>query len=270
MSHPHIDHVHAHLDRVRQGHLVDPAPEALYLGAQEDEHFWELVGFRLAGCPVVVLALLRFRNLDLPAVPFARESLATYLSLLPAPRATDEAGVLTAILPPHDQSVPFFLKRLRAGLQVTPVSLDPARIQLAFDFRLQNPTLIPNVRDGAEPLQDHYCRTADGHLLHGRSHAIPATAPAESQRFVTIASAEQITPRGVHPLPTLFVNREYLALRAQAHTPEEMAAVRNWVPFMAASAISGSLLALPAPRGPLPRMAPRRPAEAPVAGAPPP
>lgn len=248
MFHPHIDHVHAHLERVRYGHLVDPSPETVFLGAKEDDAFWELVGLRIAGCPVVVLALLRFQRLELGAIPYARESLATYLSALPTPRAMDEAGALSAILPPNDQSISFFLKRLRAGAGARPVTLDPARIQVAFDFRLQNPTLIPEFRDGAPPLVDHYYRTLDGHLLQGRSHEIPATAPERESRFLAISSPEQITPGGTYPFPTLVLNRAYLALRARAATRDEAAAVKNWVPFVPASANRQSILPLPASR----------------------
>jgi hypothetical protein len=248
MFHSHIDHVHAHLERVRYGHLVDPPPDAVYLGAEEEDHFWELVGLRFSGCPMVVLALLRFQRLDLPGIDNARESLATYLSTLPSPGWEDEAGALTALLPPNDQSISFFLKRLRAGLRPTPVNLDPARIEVAFDFRLQNPTLIADFRDSAEPLTDHYYRTVDGHVLRGRSHGVPATAPEELHRFVTISSPEQITASGVYPLPTLFVNRRYLALRAEARTRDELVALMKWVPFDPASAAPEGVLPLPAPR----------------------
>lgn len=250
MYHSHIEHVQAHLDRVRHGHLVDPTPEDVYLGTEEDDHFWELVGFRLAGCPVVVLALVRFQHLRLPGIAYARESLATYLSTLPSPRSVDEAGALTAVLPPCSQGISFFLKRLRAGASMTQVTLDPARVEVAFDFRLQNPTLIPDIRDGAEPLYDHWYRTVDGHVIRGRSHEIPATAPEELHRFTSIAAAQQVTPMGVYPLPTLFVNRRYLTLRAEVEKREKMVAVMQWVPFLPASASRESILPLPTPRVP--------------------
>ncbi len=141
-------------------------------------------------------------------------------------------------------------KRLRGGLVPGPVNLDPARIEVAFDFRLQNPTLIPDLRDEAEPLRDHYYRTLDGHVVRGRSHAVPATAPDESHRFVAISSPEQITPSGVYPLPALFVNRRYLAVRALARTRDETLAVMKWVPFLPASAAHESILPLPAPGAP--------------------
>jgi len=248
MPHPHLDHVREHLDRVRYGHLVDPSPESLYLGSEDDDSFWELVGLRLTGCPIVVLALLRFQNLGLPDIPNSRESLSSHLSTLPAPRAFEEIGALSVILPPHDQRIPFFLKRLRAGLRVSSVSLDPARVEVAFDFRLQNPTLVREFRDGALPLRDHYYRTVDGHVVRGRSHEIPAAAPADRHRFVAISSPEQITPQGIYPLPTIFVNRAYLALRAHAASPEEAASLVNWIPFAADLANPGSLLPIPAPR----------------------
>ena len=245
MFSPHVQHVHAHLERVRYGHLMDPEPETVYLGAEEDGYFWELVGLRLAGCPVVVLALLRFQKLELPGIAYARESLSTYLSTLPSLRAGDEMGALTAILPPHDQGIGFYLMRLRAGLEPSPVKLDPARIEVAFDFRLQNPTLVADFRDGAGPLRDHYYRTVDGHVLKGRSHEISATAPEDKHRFIAVSAAEQVTPTGVYPLPALFVNRSYLALRAMASCREEMAALTKWVPFVPAAAARGSILPLP-------------------------
>ena len=245
MFSPHVQHVHAHLERVRYGHLMDPEPETVYLGAEGDGYFWELVGLRLAGCPVVVLALFRFQKLELPGIAYARESLSSYLSTLPTLRSGDEVGALTAILPPFDQGIGFYLMRLRAGLKPSPVTLDPARIEVAFDFRLQNPTLVADFRDGAPPLRDHFYRTVDGHVLKGRSHEVSATAPEERHQFVAVSSAEQVTPSGVYPLPALFVNRSYLALRATASSREEMAALTKWVPFVPAAAARGSILPLP-------------------------
>ena len=130
------------------------------------------------------------------------------------------------------------------------MSLDPARVEVAFDFRLQNPTLVPDFRSGAAPLRDHVYRTVDGHLLRGRSHEIPATLPEELHRFTAISSPEQITPEGVYPFPTLFVNRRYLALRAKASTREEMALLMRWVPFLPASASAEGILPLPTPQVP--------------------
>ncbi len=81
MSHPHFEHVAEHLARVRDGYQFIPDPDQVYLGRQEKDHFWELVGLRLQGCPVVVLAALRFERLDRKGVADSRESLAAYLSM---------------------------------------------------------------------------------------------------------------------------------------------------------------------------------------------
>ena len=244
MSRYHFEHVRAHLDRVRYGHLVTPEPESVYLGGEEEGHFWELVGLRLTGCPVVVLAALRFQRLELPGIPYARESLASYLSELPAPRATDEVGTLPALLPHHEQKVPAFLRGLRAGRELKPVSLEPARIEAAFDFRMQNPTAVHDLRDAARPLRDHYYRTVAGHLLRGSSHEVP-TGRADEERFVAVRSPEQLTPHGIFPLPTVIVNRRYIALRVDTTDEAAAASVRNWVPFLPENGSAQPLLPVP-------------------------
>jgi hypothetical protein len=81
MKQPHFSHVREHLERVRDGYSFIPDPESIYLGRQETDHFWELVGLRLQGFPVIVLAALKFRLavrnwvLFLPGVA-SREALA--------------------------------------------------------------------------------------------------------------------------------------------------------------------------------------------------
>ena len=90
MKHPHFQHVGEHLERVRDGYAYIPDPDQIYLGRQEADHFWELIGLRLQGCPVAVLAALRFERVDRKGVPDSRESLATYLST-PAPEQPGES-----------------------------------------------------------------------------------------------------------------------------------------------------------------------------------
>lgn len=250
MSRHHFEHVRAHLDRVRYGHMVTPEPEAVFLGREEEDHFWELIGLRLTGCPVVVLAAFRFRRLELPGIPYARESLASYLSDLPTPRATDEVGMLPALLPHHEQQIPTFLRGLRAGRSISPVDLEPTRIEVAFDFRMENPTAVHDLREAAKPLRDHVYRTVDGHLFRGRSHEVPA-GRKDRDLFLAVRSPEQVTPQGIFPLPTLIVNRRYLALRVDTTDEAASAAARNWVPFLPDNASPRPLL-------PVPEDAPRR------------
>ena len=244
MSRHHYEHVRAHLDRVRYGHMIIPEPESVYLGRLEGSHFWELIGLRLTGVPVVVLAAFRFQRLDLPGIPWARESLATYLSSLPTPRVTDEVGAVPALLPHYEQPIPTFLRGLRAGRAVTPVSLEPSRIEVAFDFRMENPTAVETLREAARPLRDHYYRTVDGHLFRGRSHELPP-GDARQDLFVAVRSPEQLTPHGILPMPTLIVNRRYVALRVDTTEEAAAQAARSWVPLLPESASAHPLLPVP-------------------------
>jgi hypothetical protein len=66
------------------------------------------------------------------------------------------------------------------------------------------------------PLQDHYYRTAAGHVIRGRSHEVPVTVPDQPYRFLAVSSPEQLTPSVTYPPPKLFINRSFLALRARA------------------------------------------------------
>ena len=210
MKHPHFEHVGEHLDRVRDGYAYIPDPDQIYLGRQEADHFWELIGLRLQGCPVVVLAALRFERLDRKGVPDSRESLATYLST-PSAGGGDE-GRLTALLPHKDQKIPQFLNGLRAGREFAPVSIDRVRVEVAFDFRADNPSGVKDLRDAASPLRSHYYRTVGGHVLRGESHELQAIEGAV-HRFIAVRSAEQLHPRGVIRMPTLFIAHRFIGLQ---------------------------------------------------------
>ena len=82
-QHPHFAHVREHLERVRDGYSFIPHPESIYLGGIRDDHFWELIGLRLQGCPVVVLAALRFWRGVLARLFFHRDRIAP---VQPAPQ----------------------------------------------------------------------------------------------------------------------------------------------------------------------------------------
>ncbi len=123
MKQPHFEHVKEHLERVRDGYSFIPDPESVYLGQQEEHHFWELIGLRLQGCPVIVLAALRFKREERMGVPDARMSLASYLAEKPDPDARN-AEPLTALLPNKDQEIPAFLAGLRAGREFAPVNIE--------------------------------------------------------------------------------------------------------------------------------------------------
>jgi len=239
MKHPHFEHVREHLERVRDGYAYIPDPEQVYLGRQETGHFWELVGLRLQGCPVVVLAALRFGRLDRRGVPDSRESLASYLST-PEP-GPGEARRLTALLPHKDQKIPQFLAGLRAGREFEPVNIDRVRVEVAFDFRADNPSAVKEFRDAASPLRHHYYRTARGHVLRGESHEVRAVEGSE-HRFIAVRSPEQLLPQGVLHLPTLFMAHRFIGLQVDVSDEAARLAVRNWVPFLPGVASSEGLI----------------------------
>ena len=126
MKQPHFLHVREHLERVRDGYSFIPDPESIYLGRVEANHFWELIGLRLQGCPVVVLAALRFERVGRPGVPDARESLASYLSTNPDPGGSDD-GRITALLPHKDQEIPAFLSSRYNSSLVPPAASQRSR-----------------------------------------------------------------------------------------------------------------------------------------------
>jgi len=239
MKHPHFEHVREHLERVRDGYAYIPDPEQVYLGRQEADHFWELVGLRLQGCPVVVLAALRFERLDRKGVPDSRTSLSAYLSVPEADPG--HARRITALLPHKDQSIPQFLMGLRAGREFAPVSIDRVRVEVAFDFRADNPSAVKDLRDAAQPLKSHYYRTTGGHVFRGESHELAPMEGAE-HRFLAVRSPEQLLPQGVIHLPTVFVAHRFVSLQVDVTAESARLAVRNWVPFLAVTASPEGLI----------------------------
>ena len=242
MKQPHFLHVREHLERVRDGYSFIPDPESIYLGRVEADHFWELVGLRLQGCPVVVLAALRFRRVDRPGVPDARESLASYLSTNPDPEAGDD-GSITALLPHKDQEISAFLSGLRQGRQFQPVRIDRLRVEVAFDFRADNPSAIRDLREAATPLRKHYFRTVSGHVARGESHQVEGPlVGTHHARFLAVRSPEQLLPQGVIRLPTLFVAHRFIGLQVDVTEEASRLAVRNWVPFLSGTASREGLI----------------------------
>lgn len=241
MKHPHFTHVREHLERVRDGYSFIPDPDAIYLGRQEEDHFWELVGLRLQGCPIVVLAALKFQRLERKGVPDSRESLATYLTTNPDPDSGHERR-LTALLPNKDQEIPQFLMGLRAGREFAPVSIDRVRVEVAFDFRADNPSAERDMRAAAAPLKRHYFRTVGGHVFRGESHEVNAPLGADGSRFLAVRSPEQLLPQGVIRTPTLFVAHRFIGLQVDVTQESARLAVRNWVPFLSSSASREGLI----------------------------
>ena len=240
----HIRHIKEHFARLRQGYSTVSDPEAVFLGHQDGEFFWELIGMRLSGHPAPILGAVRFRRHDFPGVAFARESLAAYLT-----RPCDQPsgvpyrgahGGIAVLLPRSREDVSAFLRGLRAGRISKMVHLDPALIDVAFDFRMHNPYGLEALKRKASPLERRLFRTAHGHILSGFSHDPGDTAIPED--FVAIREPVQHSAKGSVPLPALAVRSRFLALSVDVSDEATRLAARHWVPFAPASAATRHLL----------------------------
>lgn len=230
---PHVEHVREHLGRLADGALSVVRPEDVFLGPEDERHFYEVIGLRLVGTPEVLLAAFRFRRLPLPGEEYARESLTAYFSAPPSPRSpgveTGAPGEVTALFPRVHEAIPTFLSKLRAGAAYAPVHFSPAVIQVAFDLRLKNPFRLESERERAGPLVPHLFRTTAGHILKGMSHGRDRK-PGDHD-FVAVTECEQHTPVGPFRLPPVMVNRSFLALAVPlADEPTRLAAT-HWAPF---------------------------------------
>jgi hypothetical protein len=250
----HMDHVWAHVERLRSGQIAVPEPGAVFLGAEDGESFQELIAFRMAGMTSVGLAVFSFRSHGLPGVPHARESLASYLSNPPMPPRSGPfaapTGSIGVLLPRTDESIPQALKSLRGGRPAPSLVLDPRRIHLCLDFRAHNPSSREVVKRAAGRLDAFVLRTVEGHVLTCRSASMGARA---GEGFVALTEVVQVTPRGTLKLPDLILNASWIGMWAQVTDENVRIATGYWAPFLASEAHPDIVL------GPLPAPATKRP-----------
>ena len=212
---------HAHMERLlRPEGQHDPSADASavpisendYLGPVDEGWLWELVGFRVRGHPWTLLALMQFRRQSTSVHPHGRVSLVQHLtSPAHAHRSNGvrPPGDVLPIVPiPASEEVGSFLERTRNG-DLPPVTwLDRASIQLAFDFRGEN----PSVRRGPaaeKPGQRRRMRTVEGHVIEARAAAFHAKLHRDFE-FIALLDGVQRTPDSIHPLPTVIASRAFL------------------------------------------------------------
>ena len=240
-----MNHVHALMERVRNGHSAEGDPDEIFLGADDGEFFQELVGFRLEGMRSVVLAVLRFQKHGLPGIQFARESLAGYLSRPPAAPQSGPfaapAGRIVALMPGAHEPIPRFLKGLRSGRERPSMVLDPRQIRLAFDFRAYNPSALETDKQRAGPLRTFAVRTAAGQLLTGRSRDLGG---AEDHQFLALTEVVQTMPRGSLRLPNVMLNASWIATWTDVTEEATRLAAAHWIPFLASEASADVVLGL--------------------------
>lgn len=241
---PHLHHVREHLERIRNGMTHVARAEDVFLGPCDDEAFWELIGFRLAGHPSLILGAVRFPRLERPGLEHGRESLASFLSAPSLGRADLSAppGAFPVLLPRGHETLPRFLKGLRSGRRSRPLYLESVQLEFAFDLRLSSPAAVDVMRRRVAPLRVHLFRTARGHVLRGQAHG-PLDGPNRRQRFLSVCDVEQLTPQGRYRLPALVLNRSFVTMSADVADRETHLAAAHWVPFALGSANPSHLLA---------------------------
>lgn len=206
----------AYLERLLQA-ARDPASggEFLYVTRTEGKPgFWELLGFRVTGMSRVLLAAVHFPDQGGDPLHFARRSLVHFLSSPPQTlgidRTTYPADVLELRLPREGETVPDLLGRLKRGEPTAAVYLDADLVEIACDFRPENPSLM-RAPDGGGVGKRLLFRTREGHVLSG----VAANLSSRLRRggaFFALTGVEQVLDGRTLALPTLLVHREFLAM----------------------------------------------------------
>lgn len=190
-------------------------PKEVFLAREKPSHLLELVGLRLRGLDALVLACIRFRKQTVGEGQLSRQSLASFLS-----NPEREVGLVDTQPPKHlievtlpDTREPVlkFLERCREGVDYPTMIIDRGEVELAFDFRLDNPSRMRKGDGSGEPRERHLFRTTGGHLLSAVPHRLPNKLMRDDP-FLALTRPVQHTPTRDRPLPTLVVHRRFLTL----------------------------------------------------------
>lgn len=192
--------------------------EFLYVTRTEGQPgFWELLGFRVTGMSRALLGAVHFQPQTDDPLLFARRSMAHFLSSPPQTlgidRATYPADLLDLRVPQAGQTVPDLLGRLKRGEPAATVYLDAAHVEIACDFRPENPSLMREQK--GEAGKRLLFRSREGHVLSGVTANL-STRLRRAGAFIALTEVEQVLDGRTLALPTLLVHREFLTMLADA------------------------------------------------------
>jgi hypothetical protein len=195
-------------------------PHGVFLARDEREHFWELIGCRVKGHPALLFGAIRFRRQPGgTAAAFPRQSLVSYLSAPVREVALDRTPrpphLIELLVPDAAETVQHFLLRARRDGACRTLFLDRRDIELAFDFRLANPSRIRPAAEDPQPDGLHMFRTSSGHVLSATPHHLSAKLH-RSDDFVALTGVTQHAAAVDRPLPTLVLHRAFLTMAAPA------------------------------------------------------
>lgn len=196
-----------------------PAPGGEFLYATRTERkpgFWELLGFRVVGMSHAILGAVHFQAQSEDPLLFARRSIGHFLSAphqaMSLDRAHYPADLIELRVPREGESVPDLLGRLKRGEATGRLFLDAGLVELAFDFRPENPSL-QRPKGAAGPGQRLLFRTRDGHVITGLTANLSAKL-RRAESFLALTGVRQLLFGRSLALPTLVVHREFLTMLA--------------------------------------------------------
>lgn len=213
-----------HVIERQRGHAaaaaLPPVPLGIYLARDEGEFFWELIACRVRGYPALLFGAVRFRRQAgrNEQDDFSRQSLVSYLSAPMREVALDRTPrpphLVELLVPESCETVSEFLERSRRGEPCRKLLVDRHELELAFDFRLANPSRSKPAAAGEELPERHLFRTAEGHVLSAYPHQLPAKL-YRSEDFVGLTRPTQHSATADRALPTLVVHRRYLTMTSR-------------------------------------------------------
>ena len=251
VNHPHMQPVVGLLKEVRRRRDdLDrtPTPVETFLVREDGDAFWELLALRVKGYSAILIGAVKFqRQVSPKGIRHARRPLAMYLSLLPKElglaKAARPANLLEMLLPEVDEKIPAFQARIGSGGRGRTLFIDVETIEIAFDFRFENPSVEreQGVYQGTPEM--HLFRTLEGHVLSGITHGLHRRLHLGGS-FFTMQQPLQYTPSGIQLLPSaLVLHRSFVAVDGQVGEGESLS---DWTarvaPFQAASAVARHVL----------------------------
>ncbi|HEX2254544.1 MAG TPA: hypothetical protein VHQ65_14845 [Thermoanaerobaculia bacterium] len=203
-------------------------PREVFLAREEATCFWELVALRVVGHPALIFGAVRFRRQSADSPHLPRQSLVSYLSQPVKEVSLEETpyppDLLEMMVPEAEETILSFLERLRSRQPGRKVLVDRRQIELAFDFRLDNPSLSRHRPtgngngngngNGASP-QRFLFRTTSGHVLSAYPYRLPSTLHRPDE-FLALTRPTQHSATIDRALPTLVVRRSFLTVTAPA------------------------------------------------------
>jgi hypothetical protein len=163
-----------------------------------------------------VLGAVRFKAQSDDPLVFARRALGHFLSSPPQALSLDRteypADLIELRVPLEGESVPDLLGRLKKGEPTPSLYLDAGLVELAFDFRPENPSL-ERPKTGPGLATRLLFRTRDGHVVTGMTMNLSAKLH-RSGSFIALTGVRQLLCGRTLALPTLVLHRSFLTMLA--------------------------------------------------------